>query len=167
MRKFFSLAAAALVAMLGVQVASADPVPVVLTQGTRTFKTNRLFSSNLRYVHGNVTVNSGETVKFEDVSGIPHSITIVDTQLATDWVGSYICLAANLGGPCAAIAVDGHGFGAVPVLEAGGAGLDVAGDSLWLYPNTALEATVSAPAGSTLHYACSLHPWMQGKIEVK
>ncbi len=166
MRKFFSLAAAALM-IVGGQVASADPVPVVLTQGTQTFKTNKVFSSNLRYVHGNVTVNSGETVKFEDVSGIPHSITIVDTQLATDWVGSYICLAANLGGPCAAIAVDGHGFGAVPELTAGAPGLDVAGDSLWLFPNGSLEATVSAPAGTTLHYTCALHPWMQGKIAVK
>ncbi|MBI3250182.1 MAG: hypothetical protein HYZ50_27110 [Deltaproteobacteria bacterium] len=167
MRKFFSLVAAALLAMLGGRVASADPVPVVLTQGTQTFKTNRLFSSNLRYVHGNVTVNSGDSVRFEDTSGIPHSITIVDSQLATDWVGSYICLAANLGGPCAAIAVDGHGFGAVPVLEAGAAGLDTAGDSLWLFPNSSLEATISAPPGSTLHYACSLHPWMQGTIKVK
>jgi hypothetical protein len=25
---------------------------------------------------------------------------------------------------------------------------------------------VSAPAGTTLHFICGMHPWMQGKIVV-
>ena len=32
---------------------------------------------------------------------------------------------------------------------------------------TKVSAVVSAPAGTTLHYACGIHPWMQGKIVVQ
>jgi hypothetical protein len=28
------------------------------------------------------------------------------------------------------------------------------------------SAVVSAPSGSTLHYICALHPWMQATIKV-
>jgi hypothetical protein len=53
------------------------------------------------------------------------------------------------------------------VIEAGKPGLDKVGDSLVLAPNGTVSAKISAKAGSTLWYVCAVHPWMQGRINVK
>jgi len=41
-----------------------------------------------------------------------------------------------------------------------------AGDSVLLLPGQAFTFTVSAPAGTHLHFMCIFHPWMQGEIVV-
>jgi hypothetical protein len=40
------------------------------------------------------------------------------------------------------------------------------GDSLLILPGKGLTAPVTAPAGTTLWYMCTVHPWMQGSIVV-
>jgi plastocyanin len=56
----------------------------------------------------------------------------------------------------------------VPVLNKGAPGLDRDGDSLLIAPRrgASASAVVSAPAGTTLYYVCTIHPWMQGTIKV-
>ena len=54
----------------------------------------------------------------------------------------------------------------VPVLNAGGAGLDAVGDSLLLAPGGSVSDSITAAPGSKLHYLCAIHPWMQGTITV-
>jgi hypothetical protein len=50
----------------------------------------------------------------------------------------------------------------------GGPGLDVAGDSLLVdADHPVIRARVTAPAGTTLHYLCAIHSWMQGKLVVE
>jgi plastocyanin len=50
----------------------------------------------------------------------------------------------------------------------GGPGLDVAGDSLLVdADHRVIRARVTAPAGTTLHYLCAIHSWMQGRIVVE
>ena len=41
-----------------------------------------------------------------------------------------------------------------------------AGDSVLLLPGQAFTFTVTAPAGTHLHFLCIFHPWMQGEIVV-
>jgi hypothetical protein len=55
------------------------------------------------------------------------------------------------------------------VVNTGGPGLDARGDSLLFGGPFAqsVEAQVTAPAGSTLYYLCVIHPWMQGRINVR
>jgi hypothetical protein len=55
----------------------------------------------------------------------------------------------------------------VLVVDVGAAGLDAAGDSLLLFDDQSVSATVSAASGSTLFYLCAVHPWMQGQINVQ
>ena len=43
---------------------------------------------------------------------------------------------------------------------------NVPGDSLFIKPNGSVSAPVTAKAGTTLHYICIFHPWMQGVIKV-
>jgi plastocyanin len=173
MQKRMMIAAAAVLAtMIGGNIADAEPAAKVRMVGKQQFKANAQFNSNLRFLPGNVTIASGETVEFKDQSGAPHTVTIVANQLATDWTTSYICLAENLapfgGGTCVPT-FNAHGFGATPVIEAPGSetGLDAAGDSVFFLMGTSSELTVSAPSGTTLHYTCVIHPWMQGTITVE
>jgi hypothetical protein len=50
----------------------------------------------------------------------------------------------------------------------GGPGLDVAGDSLLIdADHPVIRARVTAQAGTTLHYLCAIHSWMQGKLVVE
>lgn len=60
-------------------------------------------------------------------------------------------------------------FGESPtfIVNEGRAGLNRPGDSLLItndHPVT--TAPVTAPAGTTLHYLCAVHSWMQGKLVV-
>jgi hypothetical protein len=54
------------------------------------------------------------------------------------------------------------------VVNRGRPGLNQPGDSLLVtaeHPVT--RARVTAPAGTTLHYLCAIHPWMQGRLIVE
>jgi plastocyanin len=41
-----------------------------------------------------------------------------------------------------------------------------AGDSILILPGQTITVTVTAPAGTHLHFICIFHPWMQGEIIV-
>ena len=54
-------------------------------------------------------------------------------------------------------------------------GLDAPGDSISIFENqdkgappghASVAVRVSAPPGTTLHFLCGMHPWMQGAIVV-
>lgn len=79
---------------------------------------------------------------------------------------------------CMAIAqwhgVKGNGPVKVNPVEAGAEGWDTlgsvtkTGDS-WFTgskPGTSITEKVTAAAGTTIHFMCAIHPWMQGSIEV-
>jgi hypothetical protein len=51
--------------------------------------------------------------------------------------------------------------------QAGGSGLDGRLDTIFLPPDTQLTVPVTATSGTTLHYMCAIHAWMQGTINVK
>jgi plastocyanin len=51
----------------------------------------------------------------------------------------------------------------------GSAGLSETGDSIAVQsggPHNSITIKVTAKPGTTLHFFCAVHPWMQGKIVV-
>jgi hypothetical protein len=54
------------------------------------------------------------------------------------------------------------------VVDKGQAGLDEPGDSIAIEgpKHKSISIKVTAAAGTTLHFMCAVHPWMQGTIKV-
>jgi plastocyanin len=129
---------------------------------------NKQLVEGLAFKKGTINVKSGGTVtwKSADGGGEPHTITLATkAQLPHSF--------ASCRKPCQI--ASGHlndpnnpdaGI-KQPVLEAGKPGLDKVGDSLVLPPKGTVSAKISAKAGTTLWYVCAVHPWMQGRINVK
>jgi plastocyanin len=155
-------------------IVSADTGKKVKTRGIETMDSNALFLSNLRFAPGDIKVDRGDTVTWEDVrTGTPHTITIVDpADLPVNFAEAYICnwdkRILGVDGPCLQF-MDAHGGvpPTTPVVNVGRTGLDAPGDSIFLPPNSSVSAQVTAAPGSVLHYICIIHPWMQGSITVE
>lgn len=167
--------AIAMVATVSAGTVSANGEKKVDIRGLENFEANSLFLSNLRFAPENISVDKGETVTWADdaLTAVPHTITIVDREiLPVDFATAYICLwdqrILGVDGPCLQF-MDAHGGvpPTTPVVDVGGKGLDVAGDSIFLPPNGSVSARVTAASGSVLHYMCIIHPWMQGSITVE
>ena len=154
---------------------SADDGKKVDIKGLETFETNALFLSNLRFAPENIKVDKGDKVTWKDdaLTASPHTITIVNPEIVpVDFATAYICnwdkRILGVDGPCLQF-MDAHGGipPTTPVVNAGRNGLDVVGDSIFLPPNGSVSAQVTAGPGTTLHYICIIHPWMQGTITVE
>ena len=167
--------AVAMVASVSRGMVSADDEKKVDIKGLETFETNALFLSNLRLAPENIKVEKGDTVTWKDdaLTSVPHTITIFDPKvLPVDFATAYICnwdkRILGVDGPCLQF-IDAHGGipPTTPVVNAGRSGLDVAGDSIFLPLNGSVSAQVTAGPGTTLHYICIIHPWMQGSITVE
>jgi plastocyanin len=177
MQKFvmITVMAIAMVAAVSAGTVSADGENKVDIKGLETFEANSLFLSNLRFAPENIRVDKGDTVTWADnaLTTVPHTITIVDPKiLPVDFATAYICLwdkrILGVDGPCLQF-MDAHGGvpPSTPVVNVGDKGLDVSGDSIFLPPNGSVSAQVTARPGTTLHYICIIHPWMQGSITVE
>jgi len=147
-----------------------DFVSSVKVRGIERFVPNRTFYSNLRFAPGDFRVKSGQSVTWVDAdrTEAPHSVTIVEeTDLPATFPDNIFCF--EPGNACGT-ALAGHfppGAPPVFVLDSGQPGLDTPGDSLLFFDGGSASAVISAPAGTTLHYLCAFHPWMQGTIRVK
>jgi plastocyanin len=168
LRRFVGLGAAVLLVVVAMASStSAASGRTVRVAGDEQFVPNAKIMATLRFVPGPLSVQSGETVTWaSDTPTEPHTISVV---AASDVPGSvedvFNCPICNS-------ILAGHfpnGFDNPPVfvLNAGNPGIDAIGDSLLLAPGGSVSATISAPAGSTLHYVCAIHPWMQGTIMVR
>jgi plastocyanin len=171
------IAAVAIVAVVSGGAVSADSEKEVKVKGSEDFEPNALFKSNFRFAPGDITVHSGDTVTWidKDKLSVPHTITIVDPEdLPVDFATAYLCLGADIipgvdfDGRCLPfLAAHGGLAFSTPVVNVGDAGVDVPGDSLFLPPDGSVSEQVTAAPGTTLHYMCILHPWMQGTITVE
>jgi plastocyanin len=167
--------AIAMIATVSIGMVSADGGKKVDVKGLETFEANSLFLSNLRFAPEDIKVDKGDKVTWNDaaLTSVPHTITIVDpTDLPSNFAEAYICnwdkRILGVDGPCLQF-VDAHGGipPTTPVVEVGRKGLDAAGDSIFLPPNSSVSAQITAAPGSVLHYICIIHPWMQGTITVE
>jgi plastocyanin len=172
-RRSVSVVAAMAVVTGGLLVtvaAQAGGSRTVRVTGTETFVPNAKVMATLRFAPGPLDVASGTRVTWSDETGDPHTISVVaaaDVPATIDAV-----FACPVCGPIVAGHIDlstNPPTLIAPVLGGGPdgtAGFDGVGDSLLLAPGGTASATITAPAGSTLHYICAIHPWMQGTIDV-
>ena len=132
--------------------------------GSETFEANALIQATFRFSPESFFPHSGERVRWsdQDTADDPHTVTIVRrSQVPSSAEEVFNC------GPCNR-ALDAHFSSNPPTLRVnvGNPGLDSPGDSLLLLPGQSISAAVSAPSGTTLHYVCAIHPWMQGSLVV-
>ena len=99
----------------------------------------------------------------------PHTISFVKrSQLPKTAAGMEKCSGPS--GACGKLFVaheaSEDGPPAKPVVDVGRTGIDQPGDSVVLMGRTT-KLKISAARGTTLHYLCAIHPWMQGTIKVR
>jgi plastocyanin len=188
MRKIITLGVACLLLMSSSGVGNADTGTVKIL-GDEHFVPNALIMASFRFAPGPLTAASGGTVTWDNngngaSADEPHTVTIVNqAQLPASIDQVFACgapgtvcgnaLAAHfpapVGGVCPPGSIPGPPGGPpclVVTVNVGAAGLNTAGDSILIFPHGTATATISAPAGSTLYYFCSIHAWMQGSIAV-
>jgi plastocyanin len=168
MAKFFALVS--LVALLGATMVgstSASSTRTVRVTGTEQFVANAKIMATLRFTPGPLSVSSGSTVTWaSDTPDEPHTISVVAAgDVPSSVADVFNCTVCNT--IIASHFPNGFNNPPLAVVNAGSAGLDAAGDSLWLAPGGSVSATISASAGSKLQYICAIHPWMQGTISVR
>lgn len=107
----------------------------------------------------------------------PHTFSLVtESSIPKTPKARQICF--TKGHICKAIAswhgVKGKGKPTINPATAGAEGWDTEGSlttngDSWFTgtkPNASIVQRVSAPAGTTLHFMCAIHPWMHGSITV-
>jgi len=140
---------AAVVVFSGGAGAASTTVKIV---GADKFVPNSQVTSTFHYVPGTISVHSGGTAQWQNTTSDPHTVTIVKPgQLPSNINAVFNCKVCASQAPSASV---------------GGPGLDAPGDSLFIKPHGSVSAPVTAKAGTTLHYMCIIHPWMQGVIKV-
>jgi plastocyanin len=151
--------------------------------GDQTIKTiaqdkvviNKYIQSGDRFAPGTIRVKSGATLRFTygTPEQEPHTLTIVPPAQLPKTVrqvencrACQIYATPHLKNPKAP--PDQNNPIVHWTLNKGQPGLDTVGDSLAIQPGAhkSISAIVSAPAGTTLHFVCAVHPWMQGTIVV-
>jgi plastocyanin len=188
-RKHAGAGLAAVVAMLALvavpALAATAPKHVTETTiGGEKFIPNRLIADTMHFKLGTIRIQSGGTLTFVDKTKDAHTFSVVKkgqvprTARAVD-----NCFGK---GPCDEIAI-AHGAvnpdtgeeqePTTPLVNAGKAGFNQPGDSIILPPAGGAAAAkarasktnvkITAPKGKTLYFICAIHPWMQGKVEVR
>ena len=156
----------------GSGVAIAQRSQTVQIVGADTFVANALFQSTFQFAPGQtVVLKTGDHVVWHNTTQAPHTVSVLTQNLLAKGVGDVIGCAV-----CGPI-LGAHGFGGPnvkPRIDPGTNGLNQAttspggpvGDSLFVAPGATVDAAITAPGGTTLHYECAIHPWMQGSITV-
>lgn len=146
----------------------------IFIKGSASFQPNAFYKETLRFVAGTVTVRSGATVTLTNATSDPHTLSIVTHSGLPRTIGQL----ENCGA-CETIA-QSHGLNPHgpptpgppphPVVDVGNAGFDQPGDSVIIGPKGPHgQATfkITAKSGTTLYFMCAIHPWMQGRFQVR
>jgi len=170
------LAAGAVAASAAMASPTSSGITIKATDKGATYVINKSVTDQMYFNPGDARVKSGQTLTFEyggRAGQEPHTITIVaekDLPKTTAQLNNCtICNKLAVGhlmnpkappGPTNDIA---HW-----VLNKGQPGLDAPGDSIAIEgaKHKSISVKVTAPAGTTLHFVCAVHPWMQGTITV-
>jgi plastocyanin len=152
--------------------------PTVKILGDNSVRINEKLVSSYHFGPGTIHVRQGGMITFDNTGrcSVPfdctHTISIVnDAQLPVDVAHVFACLFDSPGTVCSAIgdAHFPHGPGG-PVNPAANVAGEPSGfrgaNSFVITHGQTLDIIVTAPTGTTIHYLCGIHPWMQGTIEV-
>jgi plastocyanin len=145
----------------------------ITIRGGESFKPNAFVTDTQRYVPGTTPIRSGGTVTLTNASDDPHTLSIVKRNQLPRTIGQ-VNNCSVCGEITQAHGVDPNGPPTegpppIPVVDGGAAGLDQPGDSIFVGPKgsgSTVRFKVTAKAGTTLHYLCIIHPWMQGSFKV-
>ncbi|HEU4976145.1 MAG TPA: hypothetical protein VFT50_13705 [Baekduia sp.] len=165
--------------LTGASVASAAPSKVTIKERQKMkMKPNRYIQDGLRWDKDVYTVKSGGTLHVVDnvVSEGPHTVSIMRPQdLPRTAAQMMSCKACN--SLIAAHGADPNSDAPpkFPFLENGTGqdtppNMDRPGDSALVgegKKNESIDLKVTAKKGTTLHFMCLIHPWMQAQIKVK
>lgn len=160
------LAAAAALGLTG--TASAAPkVPTkkkMAIVGHTVFKPGKFAFDNQRFAPATFAIKEGGKVTLRNKAKTqePHTISLVKKS---DLPSSFDC--EICGQIFASHSADPTNGGVNPVVDVGVPGFDQPGDSMFINPGQTVRFKVTAPAGTTLHFVCAVHPWMQGRIKVR
>jgi len=178
LRKLLVAAVAALIvaAMAGPASAAVAPAATVEVRGGEILEPGQFIKVNFRFVPRNITVSSGDVVRWVDRdrdADEPHTVTIARKADLPQTIAQLE--ACYEPGALCAETLEAHDPGSDQVppfnfrVNRGGPGLDARGDSLLFGGpfDQAIRGRVTAPAGRTLYYLCVIHPWMQGSITVQ
>jgi plastocyanin len=171
-----AVAALTLAAMAGPASAAVAPAATVETRGGEILQPGQFIKINFRFVPRNITVHSGDVVRWVDRdrdADEPHTVTIARKADLPQTIAQLE--ACYEPGALCAETIEAHDPNSdfMPPfnirVNRGGPGLDARGDSLLFGGpfDQAIRGRVTAPAGRTLYYLCVVHPWMQGSITVQ
>ena len=165
-RRIFALAALGSIAFAAPALAAPKANTITAIGGMKV-KANGYVQDDQRWDADRYTVKSGATVTLRDKSteGQPHTLSLIAKVPKTpaQIMGCKAC------GPL----MEAHEANpetmevGKPLVEAGAAGFDVAGDSIFLPPKGKVTFKVTAKKGTKLAFVCVVHPWMLGEITVK
>jgi plastocyanin len=152
--------------------------PTVKILGDNSVKINQKIVSSYHFGPGTIHVRPSGMVTFDNTgpcSVLPdctHTISIVnDAQLPVDVNQVFACLFDAPGTVCAKIGEahfpQGPGGPVNPAANVTGEPSGFRGaNSFVITHGQTLDITITAPTGTTIHYLCGIHPWMQGTIVV-
>jgi hypothetical protein len=168
---------------LAVLIAAAVAVPAVAQPsasarvklsaiGGVSFKPNRFIQDGMRFNKDTVRARRGDRLVLSDKTRQPHTLSVVRRgQLPRKVRQIDGCFE---GGPCGELFVK-HGAvnpdtgeeqdPTTPLVNAGREGFNQPGDSVIIPPRG--KVGVDITGSKDMYYLCAIHPWMQGKIDVR
>ena len=161
------LPAAALASLILAAPAFAAPKANTITAiGGMKVKANGYVQDDQRWDADTYTVKSGATVTLRDKSTEkqPQTLSLIKKLPKTP--------AQSLGCEACGPLMEAHEANpetmevGKELVEAGGEGFDVAGDSIFIAPKGKVTFKVTAKKGTKLAFVCVIHPWMLGEIKV-
>ena len=168
---------------LAVLIASAVAVPAmaqpsasarvkVSTIGGVRFKANRFIKDGMRFNKDTVVARRGDRLVISDRTEQPHTLSVVRRKQLPRKIRQIDGCFEN--GPCGALAV-AHGAinpdtgeeqdPTTPLVNVGREGFNKPGDSVLIPPGG--RTAVGISGSNDMYYLCAIHPWMQGKIDVR
>jgi len=164
-------------ASAGHHAAAGEVTTVKAVQGPPKFQINRFVEDTLRWDKDTYTVKSGGTLHIVNLAAGegPHTFTIVaqkdEPRTLNQLLNCSICLklakahGANPNSdapPKFQYLENGVGQKTPPqVNQPGDSGVTGKGKK-----GESIDLKVTAPAGTTLHFMCLIHPWMQAVVDV-
>lgn len=131
---------------------------------------NRYIQDSVRFNKDAVTIRSGGTLTVRNRTDQPHTFSVVKrSDVPRNLRQLEQCFGEE--GICTELSA-AHGVTSpeaeptTPLVDVGDTGFDRAGDSA-LFMNRPERLEISADAGKRMFYICLIHPWMQGRVNVR
>ncbi len=145
--------------------AAPSKVTIVARSGTK-YVINRYAQDTSRFTPGVITIKSGGTLTLKNRGGMPHTFSLVKaSQLPKTTKQIDKCKVCNELAKAHQADPTSDAPPKIMEVNVGADGYDQPGDSVFFIKTQKLKIT--AKRGTTLHFICAIHPWMQGTIKVK